>query len=153
MIVCWHNRGTTLLEILLALGLSSLMVGTLITVYLSASNAYQKLAEYSDAQYTARSAIGQIGEDIRGASAIEIGAGGSELRLITLTNDLICYYMENNQLYRVKTTDFGTAKVPIAEMVSDLSFNVKNSLVTANIEITIDATTYRLSRTVYSRLN
>jgi len=153
MINCWRNRGTTLLEILLALGLTSLIIGALITVYSSASNAYQKLAEYSDAQYTARSAIGQIGEDIRGASAIEIVTAGSELRLTTLNNDLIRYYMENNQLYRVKTSGLGTAKVPIAAGVSCISFNGHNSLVTATIEITIDETTYRLSRTVYARLH
>lgn len=150
---CWPSRGTTLLEILLVLGLSSLVVGALLTVYVSTGDAYQTLAEYSDTQYTARSAIGQISEDIRGASAIEIVADGSELRVITSTNALISLYMENNQLYRVKTTALGTAKVPIAEKVSYLSFNGNIGLVTATIEITIDETSCRLSRTVSSRLH
>jgi len=152
MIACRYSRGTTLLEILLALGLSSLIIGALITVYLSASSAYQKLAAYADAQYAARSVIDQIGDDIRGASVIEIVTGGSELKLLKPNNDLIRYYMENNQLYRVKTTGLGTAKVPIAEKVSCLSFNGKNSLVTASIDITIDQTTYHLSSTFFARL-
>lgn len=153
MINSWHNRGTTLLEILLALGLSSLIIGALITVYLGASNAYQKLAEYSQVQYTARSAIGQIGEDIRGAPAVEIVAGGSELQLITTNNVLIRYYMENNQLYQVKTSGLGTVKIPIAAGVSSISFNGNNSLVTVTAEITSDDTTYNLSRAFYSRLH
>lgn len=153
MINDWPNRGTTLLEMLLALGLSTIVVGAMITVYLSSNNAYQKLAEYSDAQYTARSAISQIAEDIRAATATEIGPDGSELRLRTLNNDLIRYYMENNQLYRVKTSSLGTGKVPVAEKVSRICFNSNNSLVTATIEVTIAETTYHLSRTVYSRLH
>jgi len=150
---CWHDRGTTLLEILLALGLSSLIVGAMITVYLSAGNAYQKLAAYADAQYSARTVIDQIGEDMRGASFIEILPDGSEIELVTSNNDLIRYYVVNNQLYRLKTTVFGTGIVPIADKVSCLTFNGNNGLVTATIEITIDQTTYRLSRAFCSRLN
>ena len=152
MINCWHNRGTTLLEILLALGLSSLIVSALLTVYLSVSNAYQKLTAYADAQYSARSAIDQVSEDIRAASVMEIVADGSELRLLIPNGESIRYYMDNSQLHRVKTTSLGTAKVPIAEKVSCLSFNGNNHLVTATIAITIDETTYRLSRSVCSRL-
>jgi Tfp pilus assembly protein PilW len=152
MIKCWRIRGTTLLEILLALGLSSFIIGALITVYLSANTAYQKLAAYTDAQYNARSVIDQIGDDIRGASGIEIAAGGSELKLITTNGDLIRYYTENNQLYRSQTTGSRTSKVPIAEKVSDLGFNLNNSLVTARIGITIDQTTYYLSSTFCTRL-
>lgn len=152
MIDYWNNRGITLLEVLLALGLSSLIVGALLTVYSTSSSAYQKLAACADAQYTARSVVEQIGDDIRGASFIEIGTGGSELRVITPNNNLIRYNTENYQLYRSKTTSLGTAKIPIADGVSGLSFVDNNGLVTVNIEITIDHNSYQLQRSFYSRL-
>lgn len=146
------KQGTTLLEILLALGLGSLIIAALLTTYMSAGNSYQKLAAYSDAQYSARSSLDQIGQDIRGACVIEIIAGGTGLSLLTSSGDLIRYWTENDQLYRVKTTSLGTAKVPIAEQVSFLSFAGNAGLVTATIDITVDDTTYRLSRSVCSRI-
>jgi Type II secretory pathway, component PulJ len=148
----WRNRGTTLLEVLLALGLSSLLVGLLLMVYTSSSNAYQTLAAYADAQYTARSIMGQIGDDIRGAPVIETAAGGAELRVTAYNHDIIRYQLEGDQLYRLKTTGSGTAKVPIAEKVSAIRFEASNGLITTNVEITIDQTSYRLNRVFGSRL-
>lgn len=146
------KRGTTLVEILLALGLGSIIVSALLSVYLSVSHAYKKLTAYAEVQYTARSAIDQIALDIRGASVIEILTGGTVLSLSTSNGDLIQYWEANNQLYRVKTTGLGTARVPIAERVSYLSFNGNAGLVTATIDITVDETTYRLSRYICPRI-
>lgn len=153
MVKCWHNQGATLLEIVLALGLSSLIIGALVTVYLSASSAYQKLAAYADAQYSARSVIDQIGKDIRGAAVIEIATGGLEIELVSSNNDLIRYYMENNQIYRQTTAGYATGTVPIADKVNSLTFNDNNGLVTATIDISIEQSTYHLSRAFCSRLN
>ncbi len=149
---CRHNRGTTLLEMLLALGLSSLMISLLLMIYSSSSGAYQKLAAYCDVQYTARSVIEQIGDDVRGAAGIEIMASGSELEVTTYNNDLIRYRLENSRLYRLKTTSMGTAKVPIADQVSTVSFAGSNGLITAKVEITMDQTSYQLSRVFGSRM-
>lgn len=148
----WHNQGTTLLEVLLALGLSWLIAGLLLMIYTNSSNAYLTLAAYADAQYTARSIMEQIGDDIRGAPVLEATAGGSELKVTAYNHDLIRYRLEGNQLYRLKTTGSGTAKVPIAENVSAIRFEDSNGLITSNVEITIDQTSYHLNRIFGSRL-
>ncbi|MEA4923979.1 MAG: hypothetical protein VB084_01600 [Syntrophomonadaceae bacterium] len=149
---CRPNRGTTLLEVLLALGLSSLLISLLLMIYSSSSGAYQKLAAYCDAQYTARSIIEQIGDDVRGAAGIKIMLSGAEMEVTTYDNDLIRYRLENSRLYRWQTTSLGTAKVPIADQVSAISFAGSNGLITAKVEITIDQTSYRLSRVFGSRM-
>jgi Tfp pilus assembly protein PilW len=127
-----------------------MMVG-LLSVYWSGSNAFAKLAANAEAQYSARSAMQQIGEDIRRASAVEVQGDGIILSLST-PGESVGYYRANNQLYRVVTTSTGTATVPIAENVSQLSFGTGATMVTINIDITVGGLTYQLSTTVNPRL-
>ncbi|MDD4170615.1 MAG: hypothetical protein PHQ94_00095 [Syntrophomonas sp.] len=147
----WPNRGTTLVEVLAAISLGSLMMVGLLSVYWSGSNAFAKLAANAEAQYSARSAMQQIGEDIRRASAVEVQGDGIILSLST-PGESVGYYRANNQLYRVVTTSTGTATVPIAENVSQLSFGTGATMVTINIDITVGGLTYQLSTTVNPRL-
>lgn len=147
----WSNSGTTLAEVLLAISLGFLLMAGSISVYWSGSQAFAKLSADAEAQYSARSAMQEIGEDIRSASAVEVQADGTELKLWT-SGQIVRYFMDNNQMYRSVIKSNGTSTVPIAENVSQLSFEVSLNLVTIGIGITVNDLTYHLSSSVYPRL-
>lgn len=148
----WGNRGTTLVEILLALALSSVLMSGLVSIYWSCSYIFTEQAAYIDSQYSVRSSVQQMGEDIRRASIVEILANGAELRLGLASGESLRYYLYNNQLFREGITQQGTARVPIAENISYLRFSGTASLVTISIDATMAGKSHRLSTCVHSRL-
>ena len=142
-----RDRGSTLAEMLVAMALASLILSGLMSIYWTGSNAFQRLSSTSDAQYAVRSATQKMMEDIRGASAVSIEEGGAKLILLTAAGEAVNYYVANNQLYRD-----GTAKVPIAENISGLSFSGSSSLVKITADATVNGRTYQLISSISPRL-
>lgn len=62
-----REKGTTLLEILIALALVSIVVSGLFSVYWAGNNAFARQSDSSDAQYCARTAMQWIVRDIAGS--------------------------------------------------------------------------------------
>jgi prepilin-type N-terminal cleavage/methylation domain-containing protein len=148
----WHNRGTTLVEMLVALALSSLLMGGLISVYGSGSYIFAEQAAYTDAQYSVRSSVQQMEEDIRRAATVAILDNGAQLSLGIASGELVRYYQYNNQLFREDITSQGTTRLPIAENISYLQFSGTARLVTIIIDATVAGKSYRLSTSVNPRL-
>jgi len=144
-----NEKGTTLVEMLVALALVSVVLSGLMGVYWVGSKSYENQAASSDAQYAARMAAQIIVEDIRGAAEAETQEEGAKLRLLTTSGEDVVYYrQENNWLYRD-----GNAKTPIAENITGLSFTRNNSLFTIKIDATVNGFLYSLSTGVTRRSN
>jgi len=146
------SRGTTLVELVLALAFSALVMSGLIAVYWSGSRIFAEQAAYTDAQYSVRSSVQQMGQDIRSASALEILDNGAQLRLTTVTGELVRYYLYDQQLFWEGISNRGTVRLPIAENINHLHFSVMTSLVTININAIVAGKTYQLTTGVNSRL-
>ncbi len=141
------DRGSTLVEMLVAMALASLVLSGLMSIYWTGSSAFQRLSSTTEAQYAVRSAAQNIGEDIRGASVVSITEGGAKLILLTAGGEAVNYYMANNKLYRD-----GKAKVPIAENISGLNFSGSSSLVKITADATVNGRTYQLISSISPRL-
>lgn len=148
----WRNQGTTLVEMLVALALSSLLMGGFVSVYWSGSYIFAEQAAYAEAQYLVRSSVQQMAADIRRASTVAILDNGAQLSLVSVSGEVVRYYRYNNQLFREGITSRGTARVPIAENISGLQFKGTASLVIFSIEATVGGQSDQLSTCVNSRL-
>ncbi len=151
MLLRHSNHGASFIEVLLALTLGLLIIGGLVSIYGSGSNAFTQLAFHADAQYTARSSMQQIGEDIRRASVVEVQESGTILR-IQLPDQQIRYFAGNNQLYRTIIKSNGTSTFPIAENVTQFQVEVNNTLVSINITVNSNDLSYVLSSAFNFRL-
>lgn len=147
------NQGTTLLEMLVALALGALLISGLISFFWSGINIFGDQAERTELQYSARTSMQQMGDDIRSAQAVEIQEYGAKINIVSTSGETVRYYRLNNQLYREATSSRGTAKVPVAENIAYLNFVGTYRLITVTVEVKRDGITYRLSTSINPRLN
>ncbi len=143
-----EEAGFTLIEVLLALAIGSLVISGFLSVFWAASNAYEKGVTASDIQYMARRGINDIEKDIKEAAGVAISNEGTELVLNKDTENEIIYRANNKNLYRVAK---GTS-VPIAENVRKIQFKeVDNGLVEVQLEVESRRQEYVLSTSVFPR--
>lgn len=143
----WQDRGSTLAEMLVAIGLAALVISCLMSLYWASSNALLKLTAAADAQYSARIAIHKMSEDIRGALSVSIPEGGSNLLLVTANNETVNYYTANTELYRD-----GLAKVPVAENISSICFAGASALVSITVIANVNGTDCQMTSNISPRL-
>lgn len=141
-----------MLEMVLALAIASLLFSVLMSIYLSGNKLFEELLADSNLQYSARSAIWSMEEDIRGASDLEILGGGSRIVLYTSTGETREYYLANGQVYRVVITNRGSAKYPIAENISNLCFQGDSNLVNISVQANIGSSNCLLLSNVHPRI-
>lgn len=97
--LCSNETGMTLVEMLVALALTSVIFAGFMSVYWFASYAFEREYCRADIQYSARQAKDKIFNDVRESKSFSIPDGGTELRLIK-TDTKVHYYVRNEQLYR-----------------------------------------------------
>jgi prepilin-type N-terminal cleavage/methylation domain-containing protein len=143
MVVNKVEAGFTLMEMLVALALASLVSTGLMSVYWSANHAFNRLSDYSDTQYGARSAIQRIVEDVRMATQAPVVKESNTKLVLTTPGGTVEYYRNaiNNNLYR---RSGGTA-VPVAENITDLKFSNSVSPLKITVEAAVRGNAYRLS--------
>jgi prepilin-type N-terminal cleavage/methylation domain-containing protein len=146
------NQGTTLLEMLVALALGAIIISGLISFYWSGCNIFGDQMERTELQYSARTSMQQMGDDIRSAQEVEIQEYGAKINIVSTSGETVRYFRQNNQLYREATSSRGTAKVPVAENITYLNFASTYRLITVTIEGNRDRITYRLSTSINPRL-
>ncbi|HHY70203.1 MAG TPA: prepilin-type cleavage/methylation domain-containing protein [Thermoanaerobacterales bacterium] len=109
-------KGFTLIELILSLGLLSLVLITAFTLYSAGRKAYERENYELFVQQNARQAFLWLSTSVRQAKSVEI-ISENKIKTITGNREVITYYFENGVLYRRKNT--GTN--PIAEL-SQLRF-------------------------------
>jgi len=108
--------GFIITEIIAILGLSAIVIAVLMTVYFSTYKLYQYQLAFTDIQYSERAAMQMIIEDIMAAQELECLNDGKKLRLL-VDDGYVSYYLQNQTIYR-----HGTAKMPVVNYISNLSF-------------------------------
>jgi len=140
-----ENRGTTLIELLVALSLVALVGSGLFTVYWAANNSYKNNSGKSDAQYMARKAMEDIVRDIKEAQNAVAADGGNSLVLTGSGNVTYSTSAGNTSLYRNTQ--------PVATNIAAATFSIISSANATTVEITLQATVDQQSYTLKSRAN
>lgn len=112
----FDDNGLIMAEIILALGLTTLVIAALMTVYFSAYRVFACQTAFTDIQYAERAAMQMIIEDIMSAREVEYLDDSKKLRLL-VGDDYVSYYLQDQTVYRQ-----GAAKMPVANYISSLSF-------------------------------
>jgi len=139
-----NERGITLIELLVALALISIVAGGLTGVYWGGNKAFERQTAASDAQYMARSSMQQIINDIR--EGIEVALVNDDLVIIK-DSDTITYHYDDSDREILRNTS------PISENITGTQFNIgSGSLVEINIEATVNGWQYTLNGTASPRI-
>lgn len=151
MMLFRSEKGSTLVEVLIAVAISFWLATGLLTIYSGATKGYAVLEAAADCQYTARAAMEQIVADIRRAVHVQVSSDGGILD-ISAPDQSVRLYSQNGKLYRRVSTSRGTTAIPIADNVSALTFSDGGGLVAITLNITSGECTRSLTTAVMSRL-
>ncbi|NLB88900.1 MAG: prepilin-type N-terminal cleavage/methylation domain-containing protein [Syntrophomonadaceae bacterium] len=144
-----NQKGYTLIEVLLALAIGSIVIMGFFSVFWSTSNAYEWGSTSVDNQYMARRAMRDIEKDIKEATSININQEAKQLVLNEERENEIVYYVREGNLIR----SYKKASLPIAENVKDIEFEQSdNGLVTVMVEVESQGRKYILNNSVYPRV-
>lgn len=144
-----NQEGFTLLEVLLALAIGSIVLMGLFSVFWSASNAYEWGATSVDIQYMARRAVSDMEKDIKEATSINIDQESKKLLLNEESENEIAYYVKNGNLIKA----YKKASLPIAENVNEIEFiQLESGLVEVMVEVESGGKKYKLYNSVYPRV-
>jgi len=110
------GAGFMVIEIVVALGLSAIVIAALMSAYFSAYKIFECQLAFTDIQYAERAAMQMIIEDVMSAREVEHPYESRTLRLL-IDDGYVSYYLQNQTVYR-----HGAAKMPVANHISSLSF-------------------------------
>lgn len=123
-----NDKGTTLLELLLALALIGMVMAGLMSAFWFSVFSFNREIAQSDIQYAARQGRERIIKDFRSSEGFYVqdaalndmpmGQKGQRLHLIK-TEENVDYYAKNNQLYRDSSL---SSPEPVAENIADINF-------------------------------
>lgn len=149
-----NEKGTTLLEIMIALALMSIVISGLFAVYWAGNNAYEKQSASSDAQYNARAAMQWIVRDIVGSLKSE---GSPALNSDSLDLSIPVAGAENPQVvnYKLNGTELWRNSLPIINDITYLNFSrtANTQLIRITIEARVNGQSYRLVSTATPRIS
>ncbi|MEN6326264.1 MAG: prepilin-type N-terminal cleavage/methylation domain-containing protein [Syntrophomonas sp.] len=140
-----QEKGTTLLEILIALALVSIVVTGLFSVYWAGHNAFERQLESSDAQYCARTAMQWIVDDIMSSSKSE--------RSPALNGDRLILYITTagaaepqEVAYFLNDTNLRRDNLAVMNHINYLNFQREagKKLIRVTIEARVGRQSYRL---------
>jgi len=115
------QKGMTLIELVIGLGLMSMVLAVLYAIFFTGLKSFDRQIENANNQTTARQTLSYIGREIRRAEKkIEVDVDNKGLK-VEYGGSEIKYEFLNNILYRVKN---GT-KNPMIEGIKD--FNIEES--------------------------
>ncbi|MEN6461950.1 MAG: hypothetical protein ABFC94_11350 [Syntrophomonas sp.] len=154
------DKGTTLLELLLALGLTGMVMAGLITAFWFTLFSFNREITESDIKYAARQGRERIIKDFRSSEGFSIqdaaanempmGQEGQRLHLIK-TVENVDYYANNNQLYRDSSL---SSPEPVSENIPDIKFiNPVPGMVKITITSRADSNNFILRTTYMSRVD
>lgn len=105
------TQGFTLIELVLSLGLLSLILTTAFTIYSAGQKAYERENDMLFAEQNARQAFLWLSTSVKQAKSVEL-ISKNKIKTITGHREVITYYFDNGVLYREKNTGIN----PIAEL-------------------------------------
>lgn len=124
----FQSKGTTLVEMLLAISLSTILVTALIVISRFGLVAFTEMRDSNLAVYSARSAGRMIEEDLRGAASVQSIDSG-RLVINPSSGGSVEYYLSDKKICRHLTNNNVNSTIPIAENISCLGFTNDLNLV------------------------
>ena len=126
------QKGMTLIELVIGLGLMSMVLAVLYAVFFTGLKSIDRQMENANSQTTARQTLSYIGREIRRADKIEVDVDNKGLKVEYGESEIKYEFNHlNNILYRVKN---GT-KNPMIEGIKD--FNIEELHGTYFLNITV----------------
>ena len=126
------QKGMTLIELVIGLGLMSMVLAVLYAVFFTGLKSIDRQMENANSQTTARQTLSYIGREIRRADKIEVDVDNKGLKVEYGESEIKYEFNHlNNILYRVKN---GT-KNPMIEGIKD--FNIEELDDTYFLNITV----------------
>ena len=147
------EKGTTLLEILIALALVSIVASGLFSVYWASHSAFERQSGRSDAQYCARTAMQWIVRDIVGSLKSEGSPALNSDRLLLFIPAAgaaepqeVAYFLDGTNLRR--------GNLAIMNNINYLNFQREagKELIRVTIEAKVNQHSYRLVSTATPRI-
>jgi len=115
-----NNRAVTLIELVVSVSLISLILISVFNFYSHGIETYNEDFQRLIIQQNVRQAFGKLSSCLRLAKAYEI-ISPHKVKIITPDDNVVFYYLENDQLYREKNG----VKNPVAE-IKNISFQALN---------------------------
>jgi len=115
------QKGTTLIEMLLAMSLSSLVISALCLIMGFCGAVYERTGDSEMVVYAARCAGRIIEDDLRRSFSAQV-YDNSRLIINLSDGGTVEYYLAENQIYRDLTNSNGTTRLPITENITQLYF-------------------------------
>lgn len=147
------NRGVTLIELLVSLGIMSIILVMVMSFFSYTVKSYK----YDDTQWQiqqdARRAVQQITKDVRQAQSISVSVDQKQLTLTQSGSGTISFYISNSKLYR----EVNSAKNPVIENAKDILFTWDDIDKVLSMELVTKKSKadneFKISTKLYSRLN
>jgi hypothetical protein len=143
-----NERGILLVDLLLALALALLIIAILQPAAGLVLNGYMNSSNCAELQYSARSALDCIQQDVRTSRDFHINEDGSKLIITGAGGEYICIYAGFGNLYR---TYEGTV-VPVAENCSTVSFAKFGSRLQGQLQLENQDGDYEIEFLCFSRV-
>jgi prepilin-type N-terminal cleavage/methylation domain-containing protein len=141
MIGANHNRGYTLLEIIVSIGIFSLVVLVAVSTFQSINEGQRSALASQNTQESMRYALEVMSKEMRSAKAKTPKCGGNtsnkvfnmntaqdNLYFQNKNNECVRYYLSNNQLY-IDRNGTPLSITPDEIRVSELKFSVKDDAI------------------------
>lgn len=149
-----NQKGLTLLELVISIGLTAMIMISGIFLYFAGIKSWQKSDLHLELQQNARIAIKTISEAVRNAKTVEVLDGGGEYttegnRIYIVTHDgyNIEFYSKDRQLLRKKD---GKSN-PVANYVESVVFKKETSLISVSIEMKKEDYSLTLETKIFPR--
>jgi len=126
-----NSQGFTLIELIISLGLVSLILTTAFTIFSAGQKAYKREGDRLYAQQNARQAFLWLSTSLRQARNVEV-ISENEIKITTGAREEITFYFQNGVLYRRKNN--GTN--PVAEL-SNLRFTKDKGMHNVDVLLSI----------------
>lgn len=127
-----HDKGMTLIELVVGLAVLSLATALLYMIYSTGLKQFSSESATIENQYNIRQAMSFIGREIRRADLIRVANNQLELTYLDINNnidEIAYYYLSDNTIYKKSK---GTAN-PLVEGIAVFTYHIKGK----NIELVI----------------
>jgi len=142
-----NQKGLTLLELIISVGLLGIIMAAGLTLYLTGIKTWKTGDVQLELQQNARIAIKTISEAVRDAKTVEVLDEGNRISIVTNKGENIEFYYKDKKLMRKKNHTSNT----VANYVENIVFKKESSLIFISIEVKKEDHSVELETKIFPR--
>ncbi len=142
-----NQKGLTLLELIISVGLLGIIMAAGLTLYLTGVKTWKTGDVQLELQQNARIAIKTISEAVRDAKTVEVLDEGNRISIVTNKGENIEFYYKDKKLMRKKNHTSNT----VANYVENIVFKKESSLIFISIEVKKEDHSVELETKIFPR--